>query len=116
MDRALAKGRSSKKYMGVSHNQILYLENFVDKSDTALLLSSISESPLWTPHYYGGNNDHPNYSMHEPGYQTAETAEANAFAAINQWFLKAADSISSFYGDDFLVGRPGIKKWLPGRG
>lgn len=82
-------------------NQILLQESFLSNKECESLRKLLEETKSWE-----SDDDYKNLLL---GYSDKESRQAHSDIAF--YMLKAKLEIENFYGDDFLVGRPGLRKW-----
>lgn len=91
-----------------NEDRILELQNFVDENECKDLIKLLEKCSTWTPDQ-NQSYSHKNYVL---GFSD-ETSNTVAHR-VRQIFLSASSLINKFYGDDFLIGNPGLRQWHPG--
>lgn len=97
-------------YLGNSQlrNQVVVENQFLPKDVCDSIRQKLDCIDLW-------EEDSDSSSQHRNallGYSDDQSVEVHY--ELCNYMLLAKETVENFYGDDFLVGRPGLRKWVNG--
>ena len=91
-----------------STGQILECNNFLSDLECANLTKIMSACDNWVPDTQTSDT-HYNYIL-----SFSDGLAGEVFSQLNSVFTRAHEIVSTFYGDDFLISRPGVRQWHTG--